>query len=568
MRAHDRGDSLRHSTILAVVAIATVAACTSSELDSRSTTSGEISSDGSSTVTWGSCPDNYFVLDPPESFDRSRVDCATIDVPAVYGRDSGLPDFRLAMMRVRATGDAEKLGTLFVNPGGPGGSGIETIQYQPFPQAIYDSYDIVGFDPRGVMHSQPVSGEPIRCSDELDFASYWTLETSPENETEMEEFERFMREYQSDCERRNPAWWTLGTRNVVRDLEQMREEVTGEADLNFLGSSYGTTIAAEYIVAFPDHVGHIVLDSPSNDSPETDQSIVAQARLINEHVLKLVDGYADAKGLTRGAVVRQLLQIREWGDNDRLRGFAGLESFPDGSYARLSNEYMFHHGLVALTYYDTAQVQASFNQAIDELLEHKWNAFFEQLALGVDGYDTEAMIRNYQDQEPYDPHGYTRDNSFEVRQMVNGIDRDWRLTRTRAQQAALDRKVKAAAPFLWSLTHDPSNFTYYDDHGGNQWSWAAFSDPDIPDPPNRTPPRTNLSGEPVLVIGSRDESTTPYQYAVRTAKDLNSMLITWDGDEHGPLAGFEHSCLNQIFVAYLIEDRLPDEPVTCTDTAP
>jgi hypothetical protein len=44
------------------------------------------------------------------------------------------------------------------------------------------------------------------------------------------------------------------------------------------------------------------------------------------------------------------------------------------------------------------------------------------------------------------------------------------------------------------------------------------------------------------------------------------MLITWDGDEHGPLAGFEHACLNQIFVAYLVEDRLPDEPVTCTDT--
>ncbi len=176
---------MRHSTILALVAFATVAACTLSELDPPGTTSGQVSSDGSSGVSWGSCPDDYFVLNPPDSFDRSRVDCATIDVPAVYGRDSGLPDFRLALMRVRATGDAKKLGTLFVNPGGPGGSGIEAIQYQPFPQAIHDSYDIVGFDPRGVLHSQPVSGEPLRCSDELDFASYWTLETSPENEAQI-----------------------------------------------------------------------------------------------------------------------------------------------------------------------------------------------------------------------------------------------------------------------------------------------------------------------------------------------------------------------------------------------
>jgi pimeloyl-ACP methyl ester carboxylesterase len=568
MRAHEWGASVRYAVILALVAFGAVAAWTLSELDSRRTTSGGISSDGSSRVSWGSCPDDYFVLNPPESFDRSRVDCATIDVPAVYGRGSGLPDFRLAMMRVRATGDAEKLGTLFVNPGGPGGSGIEAIQYQPFPPAIHDSYDIVGFDPRGVLHSQPVSGEPIRCSDERDFASYWTLELSPENDAQMEELQRFAREFQSDCERRNPAWWTLGTPNVVRDLELMREQVTGEADLNFLGSSYGTTIAAEYIKAFPDRIGHIVLDSPTNSSPETAASMLAQARSINEHLLRLVDGYADARGLTRGAVVRLLLQIREWGDNDQLRGFAGLEPFREGSHARLSNDYMFNHGLFALTYQDTEQAQPSFNQAIDELLAYKWNGFFEQLALGMDGYDTELMILSYQDGEPYDPHGYTRDNSFEIMEMVNGIDQDLRVTRTQAQQAALDRKIKAAAPLLWSLTQDSSNFTYYDDHGGNQWSWAAFGDPDVPDPPKRTPPRTNLSGEPVLVIGSRDESTTPYPYAVRTAQDLESTLITWDGDEHAPLAGFQHACLNQIFVAYLVEDRLPDQPVTCSDTPP
>lgn len=567
MRTHEWGASVRLLTILALVGFATVAAYSLSQLDSP-TTPRENSSDGSSRISWGSCPDDYFVLNPPESFDRSRVDCATIDVPAVYGGESGLPDFRLAMMRVRATGDAKKLGTLFVNPGGPGGSGIETIQYQPFPQAIYDSYDIVGFDPRGVLHSQPVSGEPIRCSDELDFAGYWTLELSPENDAQMEEFQSWEREYQSDCELRNPAWWTLGTSNVVRDLELMREQVTGEADLNFLGSSYGTTIAAEYIKAFPDRIGHIVLDSPTNNLPETPASIVVQARSINEHLLRLVDGYADAKGLTRASVVGLLLQIREWGDNDKLRGFAGLEPFPDGSYARLSNEYMFHHGLFALTYQDTEQVQSSFNQAIDDLLAYKWNGFFEQQALSMDGYDTEQMIQRYQDQEPYDPHGYVRSNLFEINQMVNGIDRDLRNTRTRAQQAALNRKLKAAAPLFWSLTNGSSNFTYYDEHGGNEWSWAAFGDPDIPDPPNRTTPRTNLSGEPVLVIGSRDESTTPYRYAVRAAQDLNSMLITWDGDEHGPLAYFEHACLNEIFVAYLVEDRLPDEPVTCTDASP
>ena len=54
-------------------------------------------------------------------------------------------------------------------------------------------------------------------------------------------------------------------------------------------------------------------------------------------------------------------------------------------------------------------MQPSFNQAIDNLLAYKWNGFFEQLALGMDGYDTELMVQSYQDQEPYDPHGYTRE---------------------------------------------------------------------------------------------------------------------------------------------------------------
>lgn len=544
------------------------AACTSSGGGPTSAipsaTSGETSSDVTSAVTWGSCPEEFFVSDAPVSFDPGSVDCATIDVPAVYGEDSGLPDFRLAMMRLPAAGDAEKLGTLFVNPGGPGGSGIESIQYQPFPPEVADAYDIVGFDPRGVLHSQPVSGDPIRCSDELDFSSYWILETSPENQAQVEEIEQFNSEYMSDCEGRNPAWWTLGTTNVVLDLDQMRGRVTGDADLNFLGSSYGTTIAAEYIRAFPERVGHIVLDSPTDESPETDASIVAQARSINEHLLELVDGYAAAEGLTRAEVERKLLQIRDWGDDDELRGFAGLEPFPDGSPARLSNEYMFIQGMFALTYHDTTQVQRAFNQGIDELLEHRWNGLFEYLALQLDGYDTEAMIQTYQAQEPYDPHGYTRDNSFEILSMVNGIDRDQRDTRTEDQQEALDRKVKAAAPLLWRLGHDPSNFTYHDDRGGNPWSWLAFDDSSIPDPPTRTPPRTNLSGAPVMVIGSRDESTTPYRYAVLTAKALKSILITWNGDEHAPLAGFQHVCLNDLFVAYLVEDQLPDEPITCT----
>ena len=480
-------------------------------------------------------------------------------------RTAGYPTSDSALMRVRTTGDADKLGTLFVNPGGPGGSGINEVQQQKYPQAILDSYDIVGFDPRGVLHSQPVTGNPIRCSDEMDFASYWVGEDTPDNQAQVDEIQNNNDAYQADCERHNPAWWTVGTANVVRDLDVMRKQLTGKAPLNFLGSSYGTTIAADYLRMYPQHNGHIVLDSPTDDSADTDASIVADSRSMNQHLLRLVDGYAEAKGLTRAEVVQKLQMIRQWGDDDQLVGYAGLKPAPDGSNNRLSTEYLFGEGLVALTYYDTDKVQRTFNGGIDGLLRHKWNGLFEYLALQLDGYDTDQMWQAYQNQQPYDAHGYTRDNSYEILGMVNGIDVDQRDLRTHAQDDALESKVEAAAPLLWSLEHDATNFKYYDDESGNPWSWAAFDDPKIPDPPKRLAPRVNTSGSPVMVIGSRHESTTPYQYAVRTAKDLKSVLITWNGDEHAPLGGFQHSCLNQLFVAYLVHDRLPKSAVTCSE---
>ena len=118
---------------------------------------------------------------------------------------------------------------------------------------------------------------------------------------------------------------------------------------------------------------------------------------------------------------------------------------------------MFYYGLFALTYYDTAQVQPSFNQAIDDLLAYKWNGFFEQLALGMDGYDTELMIQKVPGS------GAVRSARLHQRRLVQDQadgqrHRPYlRVTRMQTQQPALDRKVNATAPLLWSLPQDPSN---------------------------------------------------------------------------------------------------------------
>ena len=516
-------------------------------------------------VSWQKCPTAFWNKNPDASFKRTQADCGAIQVPAVYSGSEGvdLPAFSIAMMRLRATGQGKR-GTLFINPGGPGQSGIDQLQTGNFPAKLRQAYDIVGFDPRGVGRSQPVSGNPIRCTDALDFATYWNGEDTPSTQAEADLNKQLSDDYANDCIAKNPAWWTLGTANVARDLDQMRTRVAGDAKLNFMGSSYGTTIASYYLRMFPKTSGHIVLDSVTDNSPDEDASALTRGKSLEAQVLRLVDGYANAKGMTRAQVQSLMLQIRQWGDDNQLRGFAGLKPFPGSETARLSSEYMFTHGIRVLTYYDAETALKYFTQGMDAVRKSRWNGLFEYLALNMDGYDLESMYSDFQNQKGYNPQGYTRDNSYEIMTMVNGIDRDQRELKTHAQQDAFDAKYAKVAPFWHKMTTDPSGFTYYDEEPGNMWSWEAFKNDAVPNPPKNAAARTNTSGKPVLIVGSLKESVTPYSFAVSTAQQLKSPLITWTGTEHAPLAGFEHACLNQVLLDYMLNDQLPAKGKTCS----
>lgn len=91
--------SSRWLAIIAVLAVLAIGGCTPGSGDPSNT--GIAPSARPATGEWGPCPADFFVKDPDKSFDRSQVDCTTIEVPAVYGKDQGLPDFGLALMRVR-----------------------------------------------------------------------------------------------------------------------------------------------------------------------------------------------------------------------------------------------------------------------------------------------------------------------------------------------------------------------------------------------------------------------------------------------------------------------------------
>ncbi len=542
----------------ATVFILGIAACGSKATASQPT---DLASYQTQDFAWGKCASDYFL--PADqfgpAFKKSAASCATVTVPALYSGDQSLPDFKIAMMRQPATGP-KKLGTLFINPGGPGESGIKELQWTNFPAEVRKTYDIVGFDPRGVNLSAPVEGHQIKCNTQSDYETYWTGDSTPSNDAEYLANIDTSDAYYKLCSEDNPTWWTLNTHNVVDDLELMRQVITGSKPLNFLGSSYGTTIAAEYITRYPNHVGHIALDSPTTNDPGKPSDQITEAKAVEANVLRLAKGYAKAKGISLAAVKKLMLKVRQDGDNNKLKGFAGMTILDSENEIHLSTEYMFTHGIRVLTYYDQATAQKYFNQGMDSVAgKSKWNGMFEYFAMYMDGYDPETLGG-----KTYQPDKIKRDNSYEIMTIVDLMDRDTTDKSSKAEKKKLAAKIKKVSPFWTALNSDASNYEYTGDREGIDWISMAKEDSAIPDPPTTAAARTNTSGKKVLVVGAKFESTTPYAFAIKTASDLKSPLVTFNGTGHAPLAGFDKKCLNDIFVAYFVHNKLPSGPVTCT----
>jgi pimeloyl-ACP methyl ester carboxylesterase len=509
-------------------------------------------------VEWTECDSEWFIDGNRQSveFNRAEIDCGTLLAPVSYASRLDAPDYAIAMMRMKASGT--RIGTLFINPGGPGGSGIEELQTTPFPTEILDSFDIVGFDPRGVEHSDFVDGTEIKCSNATDFATYWPDESSPENDEQYLANLELSDKHIRQCVKDNPYWYTMTTANVVQDLELMRAVVTGDADLNFLGSSYGTTIAAAYVSTFPEHIGHIVLDSPTSGEPTSLDHAVEEAQTFEAKLMGWIKGYAKHSRMTVAEVKQLLLDIRQWGDDDLLVGFAGMKVIDASAGQFRSNENLFLHGIEALSYFGESDAQEAFNQAIDDLAQYKWNGNFEWMALSLDGYDPNAL----RDRTKYDPKDLIRTNAFEVMMIVNELDVDWPEF-TDEEFDRLNSRIEKVSPFWSKLSGDPSGYSYEGDREYIDFATYAKKDPAIPDPPPSTPARTNKSGKGVLVVGSRNESVTPFPFAEKTAKQLKSPLVVFEGSIHAPVAGFDNKCLNRIFVDYLVHDRLPGDGTSC-----
>ena len=183
---------------------------------------------------------------------RGDLECATVPVPVDYANPTG-PTTPIAIARRPAANPAAKLGVLLVNPGGPGGSGIELVQAGVLPREVTDRFDVIGFDPRGVGDSTG-----LQCP--LGPETPYLADPDPGDPADEAATNDAVDRYDAACgQRYRDLLPHLGTRNVARDMDRIREAL-GEERINYLGFSYGTSIGQTYAQLFPTRLRAIVLD--------------------------------------------------------------------------------------------------------------------------------------------------------------------------------------------------------------------------------------------------------------------------------------------------------------------
>lgn len=445
--------------------------------------------------------------------------CADVRAPLDWANESG-DTITLRMVKHPAQGKA--LGTLFVNPGGPGASGAsfvrDSLDYA-VGKPLQENYDVIGWDPRGVGASSPVS-----CFDAKDMDEY--LFSAADERLErgskkwIDRAVKSSKEFGGACQKRTGDLLEhVDTMSTVQDLNMLRE-IVGDAKLNYLGFSYGTYIGARYADKYPELVGRMVLDGVL-EPDATESDVVREQTRGFEQALR---SYAAACLGTKdcpltGTVDEAMSQIGAL--------LAKVDQKPlTGSDGRSVTSSTLLTAIVTPLY-----AQSNWGYL---------NRLFEDVAKGNADIAL-ALADSYYGRE----NGQYQTNSTEAFQAINCLD---------YPRAKLDPdKMRRDAAELEKIAPTIGRYQGYGDVSCQGWPYGGAE--------NRGPV-TGAGAAPIVVIGTTGDPATPFRWAESLADQLESgTLLRFEGEGH--TAYTKDGCVKGYVDSYFVEGTVPAAGVTC-----
>ena len=476
-------------------------------------------------ATIGAVAPNAWATDPDQSVPQQNWGNCT----AFFGDTSDIPTARCTMIPVdggqadlaviRIPAEGTRIGSLFVNPGGPGASAVDAVAGMGAAltgSPINEHFDLVGFDPRGVGHSTP----QLRCRADAEFGAWRREPMADYSPAGVAHIEALYQQFVDRCTQRMGTDFlaTVGTASVARDMDTVRQQI-GDDQINYLGFSYGTEVGTTYVDQFGEHVRAMVLDGAIDPSVDPVEKNVRQMAAFQ---LAFDDYAADCAQFVDCPLGQDPAQ---WVDRyhqlvDPLVTKPGHTADPRG-----------------LSYADaiTGTVNALYTQTFWKYL----TSGLVGLQRGGDAGDLLALADEYQGRAADGTYRNLQDAFNAVRCVDAPAPTD------PAVWVDADKRIRQAAPFM----------AYGEFTGYAPRDICAF----WPVPATSFPaPATPAAPGQVVVVSTTHDPATPYQAGVDLARQLGASLITFEGTQHTAVFN-GHECVDTAIVNFFVDATVPGD---------
>lgn len=426
--------------------------------------------------------------------------------------DPGGPTIAIAVERHLAEDPSARIGSLVINPGGPGVSGIDDManELSVLTPQLLDDFDIVTFDPRGVERSDPVS-----CGETPGAPPSTLPDPVPTTPAAQASTINGLKQYAAACEKASGSILPyVGSVDVARDMDRLRQAL-GDSALTYMGQSYGTLLGLTYASLFPMHVRAMVLDS-----------VIDPALTFNQMTEGQAQGFEN-----------DLDAFFSWCASDSACPWRPAGDPTDALLALIASSAS---SPVPAGSGRVAGAGELYDALLDGLYARSdWPELGDALAADATGQGAQVVAMS----DHYNANGST--NGSDAGLAVDCLDHP--VSHDLSAYGYLATVLKASAPVFGPLL-----------------AWGEAACAVWPAPATRTVGPVPAAGAPpILVVGTTNDPATPYAWAVNVAHELRrGVLLTRDGDDH--VAYFYSSCVRGYVQSYLVSGATPPPGTTCT----